>query len=85
MVRTGGERKKGIYLQEKVKREEYAGTFGLDLRFKEDLLIMLGSRLTYTRERRRATISYRVTGTGAYDGLATLLHTDLFLGTSFGF
>ena len=46
------EKRKGIYLNDSVRTEEYGGTFGLDIRAVDNLLIMAGSRLTYTRERR---------------------------------
>lgn len=84
-ARIARERKKGAYLSESVKTEEYGGTFGLDIRAVDNLLIMAGSRLTYTRERKKSSTSYNFFGSGSFDGLATLLHADCFIGTSVGF
>lgn len=79
------ESKKGMYLRETVRTEEYGGSLGLDIRAVDNLLIVTGARMTYTRERRKSEMSYRFFGSGANDGLTTFLHTDCFIGTSVGF
>jgi hypothetical protein len=82
---TTRERRRGKYFFESVSTDEFSGTFGLDMKFAENLIFTAGTQLIYTRERAVSRTSYIIIGSYMYDGPATLLNLNVFTGMSCGF
>jgi hypothetical protein len=88
---TTRESRRGKFFSEFINTDTFTGTFGIDFKFVENLMIMAGSQLIYTKERKRGKSNYIVIGTisyigaSSYDGPATLLNINVFSGMSCGF
>ena len=88
---TTRESRRGKFFSEFINTDTFSGVFGIDLKFVENLMIMAGSQLLYTKERRRGAANYIGIGTSSYigassyDGPATLLNINVFSGMSCGF
>lgn len=80
---TGGEKRKSKYFHESVTIDTYTGLFGLDFKFTDYMLIMVGSQLEYTRERR--DIGSTIVMGNSIDGLTLRYNLDSYLGMSFQF
>lgn len=88
---TTRESRRGKFFSEFINTDTFNGAFGMDFKFAENLMIMAGSQLIYTKERRRGTATYIVIatssyiGTSSYDGPAALFNINVFSGISCGF
>ena len=82
-ISTGGEKRKSRYFQESIMTDTYAGLFGLDFKFTDYMLIILGAQLEYTRVRRFD--SSALFSANSIDGLSRRYNLDAHLGISFQF
>jgi hypothetical protein len=71
------------FYRDSVTADEYAGSLGLDLKFTDNFLIILGTQLSYQRERTNRTSNYF--STIMLDGLVKRIELAAFLGMSYYF
>ncbi|HOT45943.1 MAG TPA: hypothetical protein PLM53_15210 [Spirochaetota bacterium] len=84
-VSTTRERGRSKNRYESINTDTYGGTLGLDIKAVDSLLIMVGSRLSYTHQRTVTVLNQEYLGSVSIDGLTRTLAVDLFLGMSGGF
>jgi hypothetical protein len=82
-VDTTMEKRSSRFYRDSVSRDRYAGSLGLDLKFTENFLILLGSQLSYIRERTNRASNYF--NTIILDGPVKSLDLASYLGMSFYF